>query len=114
MPTDFGTYRLTFEPSADMITPSVEMTLSGEADVNQMLYLFEAFLDASGYVLKGELQVVEREPKPNYDIWGNITAQGSQATDFVPFSSYDFGDDGFSLVGNPVYGATGTDTISFG
>ena len=51
MSPDYGTYRLTFEPPADQITPSVEMTLSGEADLTQMLALFEAFLQASGYQL---------------------------------------------------------------
>ena len=94
MSTDFGTYRLAFEPPADMITPGVEMTLSGEADVNQMLYFFEAFLQASGYVLKGDLQIVESDPKPDYNPWG-LTAQGSQATDFVPLSQ--LGDDVISF-----------------
>ena len=84
MTTDFGTYRLTFEPPSDQITPGVEMTLSGEADLSQMLYLFEAFLQASGYVLKGDLQIVE----PEKNSWG-VTAQGSQAVDFVPFSLKD-------------------------
>ena len=85
MTTDFGTYRLTFEPPSDLITPGVEMTLSGEADLSQMLYLFETFLQASGYVLKGDLQIVE----PEKNSWGNMTVQGSQATDFVPFSMAD-------------------------
>jgi len=71
MTTDFGTYRLTYTPGPDMITPSVDMTLSGEADLSQMLSLFEAFLQASGYVLKGELEIVEPD------------------TTFVPFSKAD-------------------------
>lgn len=49
MSSDYGTYRLVFEPPTDQITPSVEMTLSGEADLSQMLSLFEAFLQDSGY-----------------------------------------------------------------
>ena len=49
--SDYGTYRLVFEPPTDQLTPRVEMTLSGEADLSQMLAFFEAFLQASGYQL---------------------------------------------------------------
>lgn len=49
--SEYGTYRLIFEAPTDQITPSVEMTLSGEADLTQMLSLFESFLQASGYQL---------------------------------------------------------------
>ena len=91
MTSDYGTYRLVFEPPADQITPSVEMTLPGEADVDQMLALFEAFLQAAGYVLKGELRVVEPEKDPY----------------FTSFANFDFGD-------RVIYGGQGTDTISFG
>ena len=96
MTSEYGTYRLTFEPPADQITPSVEMTLSGEADVDQMLAMFEAFMQASGYVLKGDIRVVERAPE--YDPW-SITSYGSQATDFVSFSS--FSDDVISFEQQP-------------
>ena len=85
MTTDFGTYRLTYTPGPDMITPSVDMTLSGEADLSQMLTFFEAFLQASGYVLKGDLEIVEPDANP----WGQMTVRGSQAVDFVPFSQAD-------------------------
>jgi hypothetical protein len=82
---DYGTYRLTFEPPSDQITPGVEMTLSGEADVSQMLAMFESFLQAAGYVLKGGLQVIERAP--NFDPW--YTNVG---TEFNPI-----GDPGFTV-----------------
>lgn len=51
MTSDYGTYRLVYEPPTDQITPGVEMTLSGEADLTQMLAFFESFLQASGYQL---------------------------------------------------------------
>ena len=91
MTSDYGTYRLAFEPPADQITPGVEMTLSGEADLNQMLAMFESFLQASGYVLKGELQIVEPEANPY----------------FTGVANFDFGN-------HVIYGGQGTDTISFG
>ena len=106
MSSEYGTYRLTYtppnDPGSEYPLINIEMSTSGDATVNQMLQFFEAFLAASGYILKGDLQVVEREPER--DPWA-ITMQGSQATDFVPFSSY--GD-------HVIYGGQGTDTISFG
>jgi len=85
MTSDYGTYRLIFDPPSDQITPGVTMTLSGEATLDQMLLMFEAFLAAAGYVLKGDLQVVE----PERDPWGHMTVRGSQAADFIPFSMSD-------------------------
>ena len=94
MTSDYGTYRLAFEPPADQITPSVEMTLSGEADVSQMLDLFESFLQAAGYVLKGDLKVIERAPEP--DFWGsdfsnlgtiNFSTLTSNSNDVIAFGN---------------------------
>jgi hypothetical protein len=98
MSSDYGTYRLTYTPPNDPDPHypliSIDMSTSGDADVDQMLRFFEAFLAASGYVLKGELQVVERDPRLDYNPWG-FTAQGPQATDFVPLSQ--LGDDVISF-----------------
>lgn len=110
MNSEYGTYRLTYTPPNDPDPHypliSIDMSTSGDANVDQMLRFFEAFLAASGYVLKGELQVVEREPKPDYNPW-SPTAQGSQATDFIPAVDF-WGGDQF------IYGAQSNDTISFG
>jgi hypothetical protein len=94
MTSDYGTYRLAFEPPADQITPSVEMTLSGEADVSQMLDLFESFLQAAGYVLKGDLKVIERAP--DYSFSGPVIVD-NDSIDFSFLSSnsddlFSFGD----------------------
>jgi hypothetical protein len=94
MTSDYGTYRLAFEPPADQITPSVEMTLSGEADVSQMLDLFESFLQAAGYVLKGDLKVIERAP--DYSFSGPVFVD-NDSIDFSFLSSnsddlFSFGD----------------------
>lgn len=84
MTSEYGTYRLTFEPPADQITPSVEMTLSGEADVSQMLEMFESFMQASGYVLKGDIQVVEKAPE--FDPWYNTIGTEFNPIDFPSFT----------------------------
>ena len=90
MTSDYGTYRFSYtppnDPSADYPLINIEMSTGGDANVEQMLRFFEAFMAASGYILKGEVQIVEAEPE-RYP-WG-LTAQGSQGTDFVPFSMAD-------------------------
>ncbi len=92
MSSDYGTYRLSYTPpepdSWEEYPPiSIKMSIPGDANVDQMLRFFEAFLAASGYVLKGELQVVE--PEHGCNPWGHITVKGPQNTDFVPFSMAD-------------------------
>jgi len=106
MSSDYGTYRLTYTPPApdgneEYPLIAIEMSTGGDANVEQMLRFYEAFLAASGYILNGDLEVVVRPRRSVYA----MTAQGSQGTDFVPFSSY--GD-------HVIYGGQGTDTISFG
>jgi hypothetical protein len=66
MSSDYGTYRLSYTPPAplgDEEYPliTVEMSTSGDANIEQMLRFYEAFLAASGYHLRGELQVVQPE-----------------------------------------------------
>lgn len=101
MSSDYGTYRLTYtppnDPNAEYPLITIDMSTPGDANVEQMLRFYEAFLAASGYILKGELQVVDSTAK----------------RESVPFESYDFGDDGFSFVGNPYAGTFANDTISF-
>lgn len=85
--SEYGTFRLSYAPPAptgreDYPLISIDMRTAGDATVDQMLRFYEAFLAAAGFVLKGDLQVVEREEDP----W-SVTTQGSQATDFVPFGS---------------------------
>lgn len=62
MTSEFGTFRLTYEPPSGFASPTVEMTQTGDSTIPDMLYMFEAFLQASGFVLKGDLQIVEDTP----------------------------------------------------
>lgn len=100
MTSDYGTYRLTYTPpvsdgNEDYPAISIEMSTSGDANVEQMLRFYEAFLAASGYILKGELQVVECKAEPETNPY------------FTSFANFDFGD-------SVIYGSQGADTISFG
>jgi hypothetical protein len=69
MTSEYGTYRLNYtppnDPGADYPLITIDMSTSGDATLDQMLRLFEAFLMASGYIIKGDLQVVE-QPQPTY------------------------------------------------
>ncbi len=107
--TEFGQYSLTYNPGppdpySGVLEHSVEMTISGEADLQQLLTLFESFLRANGFVFEGEVQIVEGEEAFDKQYWQekylellrspsetvshyNVTCQGSQGVDFVPFSS---------------------------
>lgn len=93
--SEYGTFRLTYTPpeatgQEDYPLITIEMSTSGDASVDQMLRFYEAFLAASGFSLRGDLQVVE----PERDLW-SATATDPRATNFVPFSQ--FGDNVFTL-----------------
>jgi hypothetical protein len=107
--TDFGRYRISYEPGpfdpySGVLEHAVEMSISGQASIEQMLSFFDAFLKANGYVYDGEVQIVEGEEAFDKQYWQskylellrspsetvshyNVTCQGSQGVDFVPFSS---------------------------
>lgn len=54
MSSDFGVFKLTYEPPASSTEACLEMTLSSEADLTRMLETYGYFLQASGYVLDGK------------------------------------------------------------
>jgi hypothetical protein len=108
MNSDYGTYRLTYTPPAstgeeDYPNIAIDMSTDGDASVPQMLRFFEAFLSAAGYVLKGELEVVETKADNNL----------GKDTPFAYRDIFDFGDDDFSFTGNPYAPIFSPDTISF-
>ena len=104
---EFGTYRLTYEPPQGAIESVIDMSISAEADLDQVAEFFTSFLRAAGYPIDfsevlevaGPPEEEEKVAKPR-DSWGD-----------------DWGDDGFSLVGNPwgsfFPGAYSEDTLCF-
>ena len=83
--TDFGRFRLSYEPGksdphSDILDHTVEMTISGEADLNNLLPFFTCFLRASGYIVDGEVQIVN--DRDNDPWWKDATCGGGRATDF--------------------------------
>ena len=101
MSSEYGTYRLSYTPPKskgheDYPNITIEMSVDGDANVDQMLRFYEAFLSASGYVLKGDIQVVE----PEKDSWKTFQFEGladqdtnfgvrpSMANDVINFSNF--------------------------
>jgi len=104
----FGRFRLAFEPAEDDMAPSVEMTISGEADLSRMASFFDSFLKANGYLYEGNLEIVEKKKEDSErNPYNHITVGDSQDTYFVPFQSFNLGE-------SVIYGGQGADTISFG
>ena len=97
--TDFGRFRLAYEPGAfdpdaGILDHTVEMTISGEADLPNLLPFFKSFLTACGYIVDGDIKIVPEETyKPKQD-----------KADF-------WFEDGCSFVGNPY---SSPDTLSIG
>jgi hypothetical protein len=112
MNSEYGTYRLTYtppnDPNADYPLINIDMSTEGCASVDQILRFFEALLAAAGYILKGDLQVVESEKDPWESPYNYVTAGGSQATDFISFENWS------SMPPGTLSASAGGDVIAFG
>lgn len=59
-----GRYTVSYTPSddpAEYLQTNVQMSISSEASLPDMLNFFTDFLRASGYVFEGELEIVDEE-----------------------------------------------------
>lgn len=92
-----GRYVLQYQPSNEIdncnyLQVGIQMTISDEATINDMIDLFDAFLKASGYVYNGQLKIVEEDK--------------FESQSYIPQDFWD--DDGTSLVGNPWVATAGS------
>jgi Ca2+-binding RTX toxin-like protein len=87
---EFGRYTLSYQPPEGAVEAAVDMSISAEADLSEMMGFFETFLQAAGYVIEGKELTLERRA-PEFD---------------VPDFPYSFGD--------TLPGSAGTDTLSLG
>ena len=51
---EFGTYCLSYVPPEGSLEAEIQMTVSSEADLGQMLSILESFLQATGYDIGGK------------------------------------------------------------
>ena len=92
----FGTYRLSYEPPAGSTEANIDMSISAEANLSDMLSFFGDFLRAATYPLdQGHELSIERK-----------------APDFGNTQDF-WEDDGVSLLGNPIPGGDANDTLFF-
>ena len=101
---EFGKYSLKYEPPNDAPTNHVvEMTISSEANIAQMLEFFESFLRAAGYEFEGKELCLERSAPDFSDVpdkWGLSDISANSVV-------------GGAIAADHWYGA-GNDVISFG
>ena len=80
-----GRYVARYEPSDsdhEYLQVAIEMSISDEATLPDMVNFFDSFLKAAGYVYEGSLRIVEPELKINS--LENF-AFNSQGTDVISF-----------------------------
>jgi len=109
----FGTYRLTYTPSGEgsPIEPAIDMRISGEASLAEMLSTFESFLLASGYQIGDQELVLETRlnvSPSDQSYWDEdgISLVGNPWTDFGR-------DDDRIFVGSGVRGGMSSDVVKF-
>lgn len=75
---EFGRYTLSYQPPEGAVEAAVDMSISSEADIPQMLRFFENFLQAAGYVIDDKELALERKaPEFNFateyphSLWSN-------------------------------------------
>ena len=87
---EFGRYTLSYQPPEGAVEAAVDMSISSEADLPQMLSFFESFLQAAGYVIEGKELVLERRaPEFNFPDFPNPythTLSGPHGVDFITFT----------------------------
>ena len=84
---DFGRYTLSYQPPEGTVEAAVDMSISSEADLEQMVGFFESFLQAAGYVIEGKQLVLERTDLGidfPQDL-GAYTLKSSRGMDFISF-----------------------------
>ena len=104
---EFGTYTLKYlPPDGSSVDHSIELSISSEANLQQMLEFFESFLRAAGYEFEGKELCLERSAPDFSDLpekWGfsDVSANSVVGGDTVVF-------------GSGLLGGAGNDVISFG
>jgi hypothetical protein len=82
---EFGRYTLSYQPPEGAIEAAVDMSISSEADIPQMLRFFESFLQAAGYVIDGKELTLERKA-PEFDFSDFPHGLGEYAMETVKYA----------------------------
>ena len=113
---EFGKYTLKYEPpTSGGIEATVDMSISSEASLSEMLEFFTSFLKASGYYIDENKELVIDRKAPDFsdvpDKWGfsNWDAGAFSPTEYSGVVGGDF-----VIAGAGLPGGMGDDIISFG
>ncbi len=105
---EFGRYNLSYQPPEGAVEADVNMSISSEANLSEMLRFFETFLQASGYQLDGrELTLEAPKYDPGYTVKPftfNDTLFGGSSSDTISFGAANFAG---------MWGGMGEDVIKF-
>jgi hypothetical protein len=84
----FGTYRLSYEPPEGSLDASIDMSISAEANLSEMLSFFETFLRAAAYPLDADHELGIERKAPDFgstqDFWEDYNTSASSNS----FSGY--------------------------
>lgn len=111
--TSFGKFWFRYiSPETDNpLDPSIDFSVTAEADLPQILRVFETFLKANGYDLDDrELTLSRKAPDFSSDDWGDdgVSWVGN------PWAvTYGSSDQGVVYIGSGLKGAMGEDHLSF-
>jgi len=111
--TSFGKFWFRYiAPGTDNpLDPSIDFSVTAEADLHQILKVFENFLKANGYDLDDrELSLTRKAPEFNSDDWGDdgVSWVGN------PWAvTYGSSDQGMFYIGSGLKGAMGEDHLNF-
>lgn len=117
----FGRYSLSYTPESqyytESIEPTVKMDISAEASLQDMLNMFESFLQATGYVLDGKRLVLETpdDETPKYSSDQSFWFEDGISLTGNPWSltAKDFGASDQIIVDSRLKGGLGEDHLSF-
>ena len=110
----FGTYRLSYEPPEGSMDSSINMSISAEANLSDMLSFFETFLRAAAYPLDADHELGIERKAPDFgstqDFWEEDGVSWVGNPWAATLGSSDLG---IAYIGSGLQGAMGEDHISF-
>jgi len=112
--TTFGTYRLSYESPAGSTEANIDMSISAEANLSEMLSFFGDFLRAATYPLDQNHELSIERKAPDFgntqDFWED---DGVSWVGNPWAATYGSSDQGIVYIGSGLQGAMGEDHISF-
>lgn len=111
--TTFGTYWLSYEPPAGSTEANIDMSISAEANLSEMLSFFGDFLRAATYPLDRDHELAIERVAPDFGDQSFWEDDGVSWVGNPWAATYGSSDQGIVYIGSGLQGAMGEDHISF-